>query len=506
MNKTLLLSAALSASLLAGEYGFRDYLTDKKNEFISFDDKSTVYVNYAPAGGATVTYCIIQGGNLTKTITTDLGKEELKAVDPAALEPILKMSKEERIAKYAKGEEKMGLKYTDAFQETTMANRATGKVGIGGAFECKDPSGKVLFKAHQRNGVENLEVWVVEYKPEVVRDNVRFSAGLAHKESNFLSHTSYKGTSTEIKEKIAAKYPTYESYFDDWNNGFLNSNRKQKLGGNYRMLDSFTFSNKFWLSDSMGELTETQYFCEAKNGTFLKDGKNFRTFLKEFYLEGARPQDFTSSPFVGNYACVGTPEAFTMELKDKKGTDSLGFRLGYALIKKGADNVQVSSTPSATKMTAVSGGVQGNVSATEEQIIRQIASSKVPFGKLVGANVISGYYNGTDAQGCDMVSLQKTVANMPVNKARKDTYNYKVCNGQVIALGETGLPGVPRSKELDPIIAQVKTQCKAYGAFGTEYQGTIVSCRSLDQNHCNLEINIMKDGKLIDKRVERTCK
>jgi hypothetical protein len=285
----------------------------------------------------------------------------------------------------------------------------------------------------------------------------------------------------------------------------VKSNRKQKLGGNYRMLDSFTFDTKFWLGGSMGELTETQYFCESKNGTFLKDGKNFRTFLKEFYLDGARPQDFTSSPFVGNYACVGTPEAFTMELKDKKGTDSLGFRLGYALIKKGADNVQVSQAPSTTKMTAVSGGVQGNVNATEEQIIRQIAASKVPFGKLVGANVISGYYNGTDAQGCDMVSLQKTVANMPVNKARKDTYNYKVCNGQVIALGETGLPGVPRSKELDPIIAQVKTQCKAYGAFGTEYQGTIVSCRSLDQNHCNLEINIMKDGKLIDKRVERTC-
>jgi hypothetical protein len=268
------------------------------------------------------------------------------------------------------------------------------------------------------------------------------------------------------------------------------------------MLNSFTFENKFWLSGSMDELAETQYFCEAKNGTFLKDGQNFRAFLKEFYLDGGRPQDSNPSPFQGNYACVGTPEAFTMELKDKKALGGLSFQLGYALIKKGTEN---SVSAPIGKMGATSGN-QANGGSPEEMIVRQVAASKVPFGKQVGANVLSGFYNGTDAQGCDLVSLQKTVANIPANKARKDTFNYKVCNNRVIVLGETGLPGVPRAKELDPIIAQVKTQCKAYGAYGSEYQGTIVSCRTLDVNHCNLEINIMKNGMLIDKRVHNTCK
>lgn len=147
-----------------------------------------------------------------------------------------------------------------------------------------------------------------------------------------------------------------------------------------------------------------------------------------------------------------------------------------------------------------------NASTVNQQdagLIANAVAMKSPFGSQQGANVVTALYNGKDTQGCDLVSLQKSVANMPDSSR---TYNYKSCNGQIVALGETGLPGVPRNKELDPIIAQVKNQCKAYGSYGSEYQGTIVSCRSLDVNHCNLEINIMQNGMLIDKRVENTCK
>lgn len=509
-------------------------------------------------------YCAIQGGNLTKTITTDLGTEELKAFDSAALAPYMQMSKEELIALYGKGEKKFELSYTDTFYATTVASRATGKRGIGGLFECKDLSGAKLFSAYQTTGVKMPgshdtippEFWIVEHKQEPMLDNVRFNTKV---HGGFLGETR-EGLSTMVKSELNAKFPTYESYFDDWNNGFLDKNNKQKLNSNYRMTNSFSFDVGFWLNESMGQLSEVQYFCEAKKGTFMKDAQPFRSFMKDFYMKGGASQVsnvvngqyILTSPFIGKYTCVGGSDPFKMELDSFKKIDGIAssFGLNYALIKKGmpgqtvqqpvvpmqnTSNVQAQpvtpvQAPSATQnkmamaqqtLAGMFGGYQGegNVptqSSRKEALFAKMGydmadmnlvanaiATKAPFGTQQGANVSTALYNGQDTQGCDLVSIEKSVANVPNSKR---VFNYKSCNGQIISLGETGLPGVPRTKELDPIIAQVKSQCKAYGAYGSEYQGTIISCRSLDQNHCNLEINIMQNGKLIDKRVENTCK
>lgn len=517
MKRSLILSFIMSASLLGGDYGFRDYLLDKKTEFIALDESSTVYAGYAPAGGNVASYCLIQGGNLSKSITTDLGTEELKAFNPSDLAPVLAMSKDERILKYGKGEENLKLTYNDAFRATTMANHATGKVGIGGTFECKDPSGVKLFTAHQKNGTDNIEIWVVEHKPETMVDNVRFTS-MVH--GGFLGEKR-EGLSSAIKSELNAKFPTYESYFDDWYNAFMTKNRKQKLNSNYRFSGAFGFDTKFGLNSSMGQLAEVQYFCEAKSGTFIKDGQLFRSFLKQFYMNGGRPVSdqmlngryVTSSPFEGKYTCSGANEPFTMELNTYKANTSLQFTLDYALIKKGIDNTpSAPMQPMTNNMNIMNSAVGYNTSTSsslspsDEKLIRKATILKVPYGEQQGSNITTALYNGMDAQGCHQVALQKTVANMPVNVAPKNTYNYKVCGTQIMALGETGLPGLPRAKEIDPIIAQVKNQCKAYGAYGSEYQGTVVSCRALDQNHCNLEISIMQNGMMVDKRVENTCK
>lgn len=521
MKQGFLLSIIVTTSLLGGDYGFRDYLLDKKTEFIALDESSTVYTGYAPAGGNVASYCLIQGGNLSKSITTDLGTEELKAFNPSDLAPVLAISKADRILKYGQGEENLKLTYNDAFRATAMANRATGKMGIGGMFECKDPSGVKLFTAHQKNGTDNVEIWVVEHKPETLVDNVRFSTMLDHKESNMLGVTSYEGKSIEIKEKLSNLYPTYESYFDDWYNGFMTKNRKQKLNSNYRFSGAFGFDTKFWLNSSMGALSEVQYFCEAKNGTFIKDGQLFRSFLKQFYMNGGRPVSdqmlngryVTSSPFEGKYTCSGANEPFTMELNTYKANTSLQFTLDYALIKKGIDTTpSAPMQPVTNNMNTMNSAVGYNtstgnsLSSSDEKLIRKATILKVPYGEQQGSNITTALYNGTDAQGCHQVALQKTVANMPVNVTPKNTYNYKVCGTQIMALGETGLPGLPRAKEIAPIITQVKNQCKAYGAYGSEYQGSVVSCRALDQNHCNLEISIMQNGMMVDKRVENSCK
>lgn len=517
MKQGFLLSIIVTTSLLGGDYGFRDYLLDKKTEFITPDESSTVYTGYAPAGGNVVSYCVIQGGNLTKTITTDLGTEELRAFNPSDLTPVLAMSKDERILKYGKGEENLKLTYNDAFRATTMANRATGKVGIGGTFECKDPSGVKLFTAHQKNGTDNIEIWVVEHKPETMVDNVRFTS-MVH--GGFLGEKR-EGLSSAIKSDLNAKFPTYESYFDDWYNAFMTKNRKQKLNTNYRFSGAFGFDTKFGLNSSMGQLAEVQYFCEAKNGTFIKDGQLFRSFLKQFYMNGGRPVSdqmlngryVTSSPFEGKYTCSGSNEPFTMELNTYKANSSLQFTLDYALIKKGIDTTpSAPMQPVTSNMNSMNSAVGYNMSTgnspspSDEKLIRKASILKVPYGEQQGSNITTALYNGMDAQGCHQVALQKTVANMPVNVAPKNTYNYKVCGTQIMALGETGLPGLPRAKEIDPIIAQLKNQCKAYGAYGSEYQGTVVSCRALDQNHCNLEISIMQNGMMVDKRVDNSCR
>lgn len=517
MKRSLILSFIMSASLLGGDYGFRDYLLDKKMEFIALDESSTVYTGYAPAGGSVASYCVIQGGNLIKSITTDLGTEELKAFNPSDLAPVLAMSKDDRTLKYGKGEENLNLTYNDAFRATTMANRATGKMGIGGTFECKDPSGVKLFTTHQKNGTDNIEIWVVEHKPETMVDNVRFTS-MVH--GGFLGEKR-EGLSSAIKSDLNTKFPTYESYFDDWYNAFMTKNRKQKLNTNYRFSGAFGFDTKFGLNSSMGQLAEVQYFCEAKNGTFIKDGQLFRSFLKQFYMNGGRPVSdqmlngryVTSSPFEGKYTCSGANEPFTMELNTYKANTSLQFTLDYALIKKGIDNTpSVPMQPMTNNMNTMNGAVGYNtftgnsLSPSDEKLIRKATILKVPYGEQQGSNITTALYNGMDAQGCHQIALQKTVANMPVNAAPKNTYNYKVCGTQIMVLGETGLPGLPRAKEIDPIIAQVKNQCKAYGAYGSEYQGTVVSCRALDQNHCNLEISIMQNGMMVDKRVENTCK
>jgi hypothetical protein len=536
-EKLLLVSLMASTALMASDYGYREFLFDKNEKFISLDETTTVYANYAPAGDRVNIYCMIQGGNLSKTITTDLGTEELKAFDQKELAPLLAMTKEDRIAKYGKGTEKGELHYNDVFRATTMANRATGKYGIGGEFVCKDQSDKQLFSAYQTTGARMPgahatippEFWIVKHKQEPIIDNVSFSAGLGHKESNMLGRTSHDGNSEVIKKKLNEQYPTYASYFDDWNNGFLDKSRKQKLNDNYRMSRSFNFDVSFWLNNSMGELSEVQYFCESKKGKFTKEGKPFRTFLKEFYNDGGKPD---RSTFAGNYACTDTSEAFTLELGQYAATIESSFGLDYALIKKGASDISAKTPTNITQQPQIQqekmdqarqllNGMFGGTTASEQRptrnslaakmginmddmnLVANAIATKAPFGTHQGANISTAIYNGKDSRGCDLVSIDKSVINMPNSKR---TYNYKACNGQIIALGETGLPGVPRNQELDPIIAQVKAQCKAYGAYGTQYNNTLISCKALDLNYCNLEISIMQDNKLIEKRIEKTCK
>jgi len=509
MKKGFFLSIAVSVSLFGGDYGYREFLLDKKEQFIALDEISTVTSGYMPSDAAVVNYCLIKGGNMYGTFVTDLGKESIQAIGNEDYVKLQSMSFEQRKDAYFK--KQLDLKYTPEYSATLRGDNYKGKHARGVQYECKNPSGTNLFSAIVSAGVGNYDHWIVEHPKEQVYDNANYIVGVGLKDSNMLGQTFYEGTSIDIQKKLAQQYPTVNSFFDDWNNGFLERNNKQKSNEGYRMLDSFDFDRKFGLTRSMGELTEVQYFCEAHNGTFTKDGQSFRKFLKDFYKGGAVPADFTTSPLEGTYLCIDSKEPFSLELKGYKPTIESKFNLSYALIKKGANTSVVAQpkmvmNPTERTFNTPISSSDSFLSQSDEKLIRKTTVLKIPYGEQQGSNVATALYNGMDAQGCHLVALQKTVANIPVNVAPKNTYNYKVCNGQITALGETGMPGVPRAKEFNPIIAQVKNQCKAYGAYGSEYQGTVVSCRTLDQNHCNIEITIMQNGMMVDKQVENTCK
>lgn len=490
MKEIVLLSLVLSTFLTAAEYGFRDYMTDyfKKNsssvDFTALDERTTVFKHLGVIDGTMDKYCILQGGTLYGEMKHDLGVERLPAHGADLVASYAALSKEDRLQKLF-SDSRVGKLFLSSEEKAFNTNFKNFH-----SFECKLPGGEVLMSASIKGNV-----LVAEHKSESMKDfvwNNGRTGGI---------FTSSNETSEEYKKRMVSDFPTYESYFNTFK--FTHS-----FNGEYRINDKISQKKNLSGFSSMGDIGEMSLYCEAHGGRFKKDGIPFREYLKGVFNKGGwsvfeNDQGAVVSPFSGGYVCDGGNVEFSVVLEEPYvWRDGETVVFGYAKVskdKRGAEpHKGVRSTaPKTSQSPSVS---------PEEMIVRQVAASKVPFGKQVGANVLSGFYNGTDAQGCDLVSLQKTVANIPVNKGRKDTFNYKVCNNQVIALGETGLPGVPRAKELDPIIAQVKTQCKAYGAYGSEYQGTIVSCRTLDVNHCNLEINIMQNGKLIDKRVHNTCK
>lgn len=494
MKQGFLLSIIATTSLLGGDYGFRDYLVeyikaDNRTAFgfTSIDEKTTVIDEFHLIDK----YCVIEGGVMYGDVTYDLGTESLPAHDKETLSKYLSLSKDDRKKELLTKSRIAGL-WLSKEEMTFNANINNYK-----SIECKLPNNSILFSTRKKGWN-----WVVQHDSEAIKDFI------------WSGRTFKLMDSDQMKQALSQKYPTHDAYFDSYDSS-------NKLNGNYRLSKKISVNSKIKSITDMDAIGEMFYFCEANQGAFYKESTPFRGFLKDLFVNKSgyawlfdENANGYKSPFVGTYSCHGGQTPFTMQLSDAKPSSAnLTVNFDYALIKKGID-----TTPSApiqpvtNNMNIMNSAVGYNtsmsssLSPSDEKLIRKATILKVPYGEQQGSNITTALYNGMDAQGCHQIALQKTVANMPVNVAPKNTYNYKVCGTQIMALGETGLPGLPRAKEIAPIITQVKNQCKAYGAYGSEYQGTVVSCRALDQNHCNLEISILQNGIMIDKRVENSCK
>jgi hypothetical protein len=289
----LTVASVFTSSVFAGEYGFRDFLVDQKTNFMSIDEKTTILTSNLLNNIGT--YCAIEGGNIETTIRTELGTSSIKLYTDDVISKLQSMSKDDRIAKY-------GSRYNRNFNREFTNDKMP---YMGDKFECKLPSGQVAFSALRRTSA-----WIVEHDKEPMEDRVSYSVFSGNMYGT--PHIFREGRSTEIKKTLNFEYPTYYRLISKW---LIELNRPEniKYNNNYSFYHTFTFGYTANLEGMMNELQEIQYFCEAKHGDFLKDGKPFREFIKDFYLSNSSVNRDT---FKGTYVCANTPEAFTLTLDE----------------------------------------------------------------------------------------------------------------------------------------------------------------------------------------------
>ncbi len=421
MKKTTLSILALSTlattSLLGADYGYREYLSDKQVPSIAFDNNSTGYISYAPASNTAFIYCAIQGGNVVIKATSEMGTQEYQAFNEDDIKAVQAMSKDERIAKYGRGHERLRLQMDKDFKKYIAMDRAQGRPMMAGNYECRLSSGETTFKLHQNAITTNTELWVVEHNNEPISEYTDFRVSLALKDSNYLGATEMKGPSKELYTKINNNYKDYNSFFDDWDNSFITKRLKNKIGDNYSFQDNFTFNKEHSMRDSMAELAETEYFCEAKGGNFIKGDMPFREFLKQYYLKGYAANPAT---FEGEYTCENTPDSFTLNLKGYYHDAGSYYKMYSAVVKKGIHKQAVTPIPKE--------GTLESLDAMQKKYILNTSSDHHPHSYQIGLETITSIFDGNDEKGCDLVSLEKHIKDV---HGSSKMFKYRVCNKEI---------------------------------------------------------------------------
>ncbi len=141
----------------------------------------------------------------------------------------------------------------------------------------------------------------------------------------------------------------------------------------------------------------------------------------------------------------------------------------------------------------------------EVQFALDIAARRANSVKLNGSQELTGIFNGTDAEGCSMVTIEKNWDINNTKRPRLDTFNYRVCNGQVAIATETPLERPP--KEIERVIASTARTAQRYGGRNeSEFMGYTVTATPLrDRDKCLVEVKILKGINLIERREVNGC-
>jgi hypothetical protein len=135
--------------------------------------------------------------------------------------------------------------------------------------------------------------------------------------------------------------------------------------------------------------------------------------------------------------------------------------------------------------------------------IEDTAMQTVMTGSVIkhgNGYVLEGIYNGRNARGCHLVSVQKrwTISGFV------DIYNFVICNSVITTAKESPLemPDVPKE-----LIFKAAKSAQRYGISSAGYFDYRIKANALrDRDMCLVEIKVLKGIALMQRKIVDACK
>lgn len=139
-----------------------------------------------------------------------------------------------------------------------------------------------------------------------------------------------------------------------------------------------------------------------------------------------------------------------------------------------------------------------------EQLAQEALISKTPIIKIKAGSEYTAHYNGR-YQDCDYVSVKRVWDPTFRERSRIDLHNYKTCQDTLIYTGESMREKVPDNvAQYIPVIAG---SCQQKGSSEYSFGDYIMMCIAVrDKDMCSVEVNILREERLLDSKIVNGCK
>lgn len=247
-------------------------------------------------------------------------------------------------------------------------------------------------------------------------------------------------------------------------------------------------------------INEMVSFCNANGGQLYKDGIPIDEFMIKVVIEKNKLHFGNGAVFEGKYICKSPIRGFTIKLSqvNQKTTyispyaHDFSYRL---LIKDEIEQIQMASSEPLPEQ------IKEKDSAEASDIALETAKNKSGVIKQIGGIAYLSKYNGKDKEGCDLVSIIKTITAF----SKKEILNFKVCNGNAIPLGNTPPESIAKKVILKAKI--LAKSCKLYNIRSMDVDNYQLRCFPLnDYEKCLYEIRYFRDGRLIKTEQINACR
>lgn len=249
-------------------------------------------------------------------------------------------------------------------------------------------------------------------------------------------------------------------------------------------------------------------YCLIKGGELYKIHESELMPFARVLLETILPGMGMYPQIKGDYVCMGGKEQFLMKITDVVALYSIPHAKTYfsKLIPEKVASMPIYGSPGSKVGIAQTASQEEpglTAGGQDEQLALDVAARKTNVLKVSGVQQYTGLYNGTDSNGCDLVTIEKNW-DSTLPKPRIDTSNYRVCNGKISNISDTMVENAP--KGIDPFIKLVAKVAQKKGSAEMDYQGYQLKAQALrDKDKCRVEVKILKGINLIEIREIDGC-